>query len=138
MTHTDGSQNGTIEADEVLPPEAKPPDSPQVQPGLLRRLESAFGPILAGMLIDLVDLATFGPIGIATGMLLGGGVAWWLCAIYGIPARQRWLWSLLAGAYCTIPMTEPFPIATLIGAYIRFKRPPASKEEKPVCADDTP
>ncbi len=60
----------------------------------------------------------------------------WICSIYCIPKKQRWIWALLAGAYCTIPMTEFIPIATLAGAYMRFLKPPA-EEKNDECAEDT-
>jgi len=102
-----------------------------------QRLESSLGPVLAGLLIDIIDLSTFGPFGIFSGMLLGGSMALWICSIYGIPRKQRWFWALLAGVYCTIPMTEFIPIATLAGAYARYRRPPLSTENEE-CAEDTP
>jgi hypothetical protein len=119
--------------DEVLPPEHQVP----TQDSLLRRLESAFGPIIAGLLIDVIDLSTFGTFGIFSGMLLGGMLAYWICAIYAIPVKQRWIWVLLAGIYCTIPMTEFIPIATIAGAYVRYIHPPTLKKEE-ACAEDTP
>lgn len=119
--------------DEILPSEAEP----TTHDSLLRRLESAFGPIIAGLLIDVMDLSTFGIFGIASGMVLGGILAWWICAIYAIPTKQRWIWVLLAGIYCTIPMTEFIPIATIAGAYVRYTHPPVLEKEE-ACAEDTP
>ena len=101
------------------------------------RLESAFGPIIAGILIDIMDLSTFGPIGIFSGMLVGGALAYWICHIYAIPMKQRWIWVMLAGGYCTIPMTEFIPIATIAGAYVRYRNPPTAAQEEP-CVEDTP
>ncbi|OGV41369.1 MAG: hypothetical protein A2X46_16190 [Lentisphaerae bacterium GWF2_57_35] len=97
---------------EVLPPEGK------LKPSAAER---AFGPVVAGIIIDLVDLATFGPIGLALGFVFGGSVAWYLCRLYGLPLRQKLLWSLAAGIYCTIPFTEFIPVGTLVGAFIRYR-----------------
>jgi hypothetical protein len=104
---------------EVLPPEGQG-DEPQKPPTAWQRLENAFGPIIGGLVIDLVDFTTFGPLGFAFGMVLGGLAAWWVCSIYHLPLRQRLFWACLAGLYCTVPNTELIPIATLIGAAARF------------------
>ena len=101
---------------EVLPPEGKMPKAKN--PSVAER---AFGPVMAGLIIDLVDLATFGPMGLAFGFILGGGVAWYLCRLYGLSLRQKLLWSLAAGIYCTIPFTEFIPVGTLVGAFIRYR-----------------
>lgn len=105
---------------EVLSPEPavaeeRPPDN-----SLFVRLERAFGPVLGGLLIDFIDLATFGPVGVFFGMIIGGAAAYWVCSIYRMPIRQRIIWAIAAGVYCTIPFTEALPLATLIGAYARF------------------
>jgi hypothetical protein len=116
------------------PPQEHSP-IPKQEGSLLRRLESAFGPIVAGLLIDVMDLSTMGPIGLICGMPLGGGLAYWICSIYGIPMKQRWIWVALAGIYCTIPSTGFIPVATFTGAYVRFRNPPPRNEN--TCAEDT-
>ncbi|MFH0881235.1 MAG: hypothetical protein V2A34_16100, partial [Lentisphaerota bacterium] len=85
------------------------------------KVQRAFGPVLAGALIDVVDLATFGPIGLALGLVFGGGVAWYICHLYGLSLKQKLLWSLAAGIYCTIPFTEFIPVGTMVGAFIRYR-----------------
>lgn len=81
----------------------------------------AFGPIIAGAIIDMLDLATFGTIGLYAGFGLGFAAGTWLCRYMGL----RWKTSLgigvLCGVYCTIPVTTPIPLATLIGAFARFR-----------------
>ena len=125
-------QEAPATPDEELAENSRSP----TQDSMLRRLESAFGPIIAGVLIDIMDLSTFGVFGIFTGMILGGMLAYWICAIYAIPLKQRWIWVLLAGVYCTIPMTEFIPIATIAGAYVRYRHPPTLRSED-TCAEDT-
>lgn len=124
MPDQDQDKAGPIDPDEVIPPQ-----QPGRQPenSIPRRLEHAFGPVIAGLIIDLVDLATFGPVGLLTGMVIGGAMAYWICSIYGIPARQRWIWVLLAGVYCTIPATTFIPLATLAGAFMRYRTPPVRR-----------
>ena len=103
----------------------------QQQPGYLWRLHRALGPILGGLLLDFTDLATFGPMGIL-GPVLGAAVVLWICSLYRFSVKTKIILAFLGGVYCTMPMTEPFPIATLICAACRFfeKPPPNEHEEK--------
>jgi len=86
-----------------------------------RRLNRAFGPIVAGMLIDFVDLATFGPIGYVLGLPVGGLAGYWMGRCLGLERKASLFCALAAGFYCTIPYTEAIPLATLVGAYARFR-----------------
>lgn len=108
---------------EVLPPEAQGASrEPQPEtPAPPRRLR----PVMAGMLLDLVDFLTMGPVGFAAGLLVGGAVAFWIGSAYGLRNRDKWLLTLLSGAYCTLPFTAALPLGTLVGTYfeLRGKRP---------------
>jgi hypothetical protein len=86
-----------------------------------RRLHRAFGPILAGMLIDSVDALTFGPLKRFMGFPAGALAGYWMASIFKLPQRQRLVCALAAGIYCVIPGLEFVPVATLIGAWIRFR-----------------
>lgn len=103
----------------------------QQQPGFLWRLHRALGPILGGLLLDFTDLATFGPMGIL-GPVLGAAVVLWISSLYQFSIKTKILLAFLGGVYCTVPMTEPFPVATLVCAACRFfeKPPPNEHEEK--------
>lgn len=90
------------------------------KPTLMERLHRAFGPLAGGILLDLVDLSTFGPYGLG-GFVIGGLTGWWICSIYRIPTSARLVLALLAGVYCLLPLTEFVPLATLISAYVRFR-----------------
>lgn len=90
-------------------------------PGTTRRLNRAFGPVVAGLIIDLVDLATFGPIGLFLGLLVGGLAGYWMGRALGLSRKSSLYFALVAGVYCTIPGTEFIPLATLAGAYARFR-----------------
>jgi hypothetical protein len=83
-------------------------------------LGRGLGPLAAGAIIDAVDLATFGPVGVWIGMLAGGAVGWWLAPSLGFSRRHRWLCAALTGVYCTLPMTGFLPVATLVGGTIRL------------------
>lgn len=99
----------------------------QQQPGLLWRLHRALGPILGGLILDFTDLATFGPLGIL-GPLLGAAVVLWISMLYQFSLRTKIILAFLAGVYCMMPMTEFFPIATLVCAACRFFEKPAAPE----------
>ncbi|KAA3614427.1 MAG: hypothetical protein DWQ01_01630 [Planctomycetota bacterium] len=97
------------------------------RPGMFRRLHLAFGPVFGGLILDLADFATFGPLGLYLGAIVGAAVGFWISSLYGFRLWMRILWVLLAAAYCTAPFTEFLPLATLISAVARFLQPPASK-----------
>jgi hypothetical protein len=94
--------------------------APQVAP-LGRRLNRAFGPIVAGVIIDAVDFATYGPIGYVLGLPVGGLAGYWMGRCLGLDRTACLYCALAAGVYCTIPYTELLPLATLVGAYARFR-----------------
>jgi hypothetical protein len=103
--------------------------------GFLPRLHRAFGPIAGGLVLDLVDLATFGPIGLLGGWILGAGVGWWIGSIYGFSKEAKLTLAISAGIYCMIPFTEPLPIATIVSAIARFfekppRQPPSEEDEE--------
>ena len=106
-------------------------DDQQQQPGFIFRLHRALGPILGGLLLDFTDLATFGPMGIL-GPILGAAVVLWICSLYRFSVKTKIILAFLGGVYCMAPMTEPFPIATLVCAACRFfeKPPPNDPKEK--------
>ena len=88
---------------------------------LVVRLHRALGPLAGAMLLDLVDLATFGPIGLFGGFLLGGAVGWWISSIYGFGPGGRALFALLATVYVGVPFTGLLPLATVVAAVARFR-----------------
>ncbi|HNR93062.1 MAG TPA: hypothetical protein PKK36_00465 [Kiritimatiellia bacterium] len=83
----------------------------------VRRAERAFGPVLAGVLLDCVDFATMGPFAFIIGIIVG----FWIFSIYRLPLQHRIIGALLAGAYCMMPFTRFLPLATLVGAWVRFR-----------------
>ncbi len=113
--------------------ERTPPPSPAQPFGMLDRLNHAFGPVLAGLIIDFLDLATFGPAGLFLGPPVGGLAGYWLGRALGLRPRHALYCALAAGLYCTVPFTEVVPVATIIGACVRFwesgKRPHTPEDE---------
>jgi len=112
--HVDGESKHSESAN-ALEPEVLAPEHRQGSKA--QRMERAFGPIMLGALIDCIDLATFG----IPGLIAGAAAAYYICSIYGLPVRQRLLWSVIAGYYCAVPFTNLLPLATLIGAYVRYR-----------------
>jgi hypothetical protein len=110
------------------------------RPDLARRANYAFGPVLAGLVIDLIDFATFGPIGLLLGFPIGGLAGYWMGRALGLE-RHIALWcGAAAGVYCTIPGTRFLPVATIVGACVRFRdggrRPQPASPERAAAATD--
>lgn len=94
-----------------------------------RRLNYAIGPVVAGMIIDTVDLITFGPVGLFLGLPLGAAAGFWLAHCLGLDKKMAALCALVAGIYCTIPYTELLPLGTLVGALVRFQEAEPKPDE---------
>lgn len=98
-------------------------------------------PIFAALAIDLLDLATFGPVGLYTGLILGAVAGFWLAPLLGFPPHRRWLSALVTGVYCTLPLTGLIPLATLASVMSRSRgrenlRVDGSRETDPEGAID--
>ncbi len=87
---------------------------------LPERVHMALGPVTGGLLLDFLDLATFGSIGLHIGPLVGALVGWWVSSIYGFKIASRIFWITLASLYCAIPATEIIPVATIISTIAKF------------------
>ena len=85
-------------------------------------VEKAIGPVVAGMIIDVLDLATFGSTGFSLGFLLGAPAGWYLARHLGLDRRRALLTAIGCGIYCTIPFTFPIPVATKSGAWARVRQ----------------
>jgi hypothetical protein len=94
-------------------------DEPQPVPpaDTARRLNRAFGPVVAGMILDVVDLATFGPIGFFLGIPVGLAAGYWLGSCLGLERKHfrsaniacGWPWRRRSIAPC--PVRSSFPWA---------------------------
>ena len=87
---------------------------------LLERFNNALGPVTGGLILDMADFLTFGPIGLYIGFFAGAVIGWWIGSTYGFSLKAKLFWATLAGVYCLVPMTEFVPIATMISAGARF------------------
>jgi len=76
--------------------------------------------VLAGMLLDTVDLVTMGPLGLYGGFLFGAAAGWWAAREFGFEGRSRWLVAVAAAIYAATPATEFIPLGTLAGMLVRL------------------
>lgn len=88
------------------------------------RYNHAFGPVAAGLIIDAVDVATFGPFGLVLGVPIGAAAGYWLARSLRLDTSPSLLCAMIAGVYCTIPGTELLPLGTLVGALVRLEDVP--------------
>lgn len=77
------------------------------------------GPVLAGVAIDLVDLATPFPL---VGFLVGWPLGAYIARQAGAPGNVALKLGFFAGLYCAVPMTAGLPIGTLIGTMVKVQR----------------
>lgn len=90
--------------------------------------KTVLNPVLAGLLLDLLDFATYGPIGLWAGAVVGGLAGYLLARAMGF-ARGWPSAVLVAGAYCMLPFTAFVPLATAAGlALDLFQRSRTSPE----------
>lgn len=118
----DRSQTTPEEDPEVLKVEVERLEpGEQTQDGT-SRWGKAIGPVVAGMIIDMLDLATFGHFGLYLGFLLGAPAGWYLARHLGLDRKRALLTAIGCGIYCTIPFTFPVPVATMIGVWARARQ----------------
>ncbi len=98
---------------------SSPTDESSVEP-LVPRVHRALGPLAVGIILDLLDLATFGVVGIYLGAIIGMAAGWYLGTMAGLSPRARFLFGCAAAVYLTIPLTEFLPVATIVSAAGRF------------------
>ncbi len=87
------------------------------------RMLRSFGPLAGGYLLDVMDLATWGPVGFYLGPVIGGLLGWWLSTVYQLGWLAQLIVMTLTAAYCLMPGTELLPVATIVFALIRFAQP---------------
>ena len=94
---------------EVLEPEVIPPGQEA------RTVEAAIppgvNPILAGFLVDVVNIYTFGLVG----FVAGGAIGFWAASSNRLAIPMAILIGIATGWYCALPLPRTIPLATLIG-----------------------
>ncbi len=96
--------------------------------GFVQRFLFAASPLAAGVMLDVLDAATFGPVGIVCGAIVGGWAGWQLAKHEGLPANLQFAAAICAAAYMTIPFTELIPAATMLVFLVRFFGGPGSSD----------
>jgi hypothetical protein len=77
------------------------------------------GPVVAGVVIDVIDLATPVPlVGFALGWPIGAYIARQAGADSGLAVKL----GFLVGIYCAVPMTAGLPIGTMIGTAVKLRQ----------------
>lgn len=108
-----------VEVERLPRPEEGGSDRPSASPRPAKELRSAVGPIVSGIVIDLLDAATMTPVlGLALGIPLGYLVA----RQAGLRGRSAVQLALVVGLYCGIPGTFGIPLGTIVGTWIRIRR----------------
>ena len=97
---------------------------------LLERTYYALGPLAAGIMLDVLDLATFGTIGVFVGAIVGAYAGWVIGDFEGLDKDGRTVLACCAAIYMMIPMTEPLPIATAFSLVARFMRGPRRRRDE--------
>jgi NhaP-type Na+/H+ or K+/H+ antiporter len=113
----------------------EPIDATQPKPtrelrGFLERLAFALGPLGTGIILDVLDFATFGPVGILLGVVVGGAAGWILGKYERFDRNLRIAFALCAAAYMTIPLTEPIPVATVLSLLARYFQGPRIRDDR--------
>lgn len=108
----------SAEAPEV-PVERMPYSDEEARSRAAQRFKRSFGPVLAGLVIDLVDFATIGPLQPILGLPVGTLCGWSAFGPLRMPTRQRLSLALACGLYCALPVTNFIPFATILGAFAR-------------------
>ncbi len=91
-------------------------DEPQQRPpkGAFR----GFGPIAAGMILDLADVVT--PMGLKRFAVPVGFVVGYSVGVrLDLALKQRLVLGAVGAAYCSLPGTMMLPIGTLVGVLFR-------------------
>lgn len=84
-----------------------------------RVVREAFGPVVTGVLIDLLDAATLTPLlGLGVGVPLG----WLIARQAGLRGKGAVQLALVVGLYCAVPGTMGLPLGTVVGVWVKVRR----------------
>ncbi len=75
------------------------------------RRPNGINPVLAGLMVDLVNI----PLAGLPGFVAGAAVGYWAASTHGLGAVQKTLMAIAAGWYCGLPLPRAIPVATLVG-----------------------
>ena len=109
---------------------------PVTEPAETASRKALLSPILAGVLLDLLDFATYGPIVLWAGAVVGGLAGYLLAWAMGF--ARRWPAAVVvAGAYCMLPFTAFVPLATAAGLVLDWRQKTRAAPETPVSGATT-
>lgn len=75
----------------------------------------AWGPVLAGLVLDLTDLLTFAPGMQKAAIPIGFAVGFYAGTRMGLRLKQRLALGAVGAAYCSFSATSFLPIGTIVG-----------------------
>ncbi|HMP74549.1 MAG TPA: hypothetical protein PKE55_14925 [Kiritimatiellia bacterium] len=101
----------------VYEPEVLPPPGKSAASGGNGTYVFILGPLLGGILIDIIDLATRLP---HFGLILGAVAGYWASRLVPATPAQRIAITLAAALYCALPKTHFMPVATIAGLITAF------------------
>lgn len=99
--------------------ESGPRRGPDGPAATARKVHRALGPVLAGVLVDVVDAATVTPL---LGLGLGLPVGYYLARQLGLERGSALRMAAVVGLYCGVPGTLGLPLGTLVGAFVRLRQ----------------
>ncbi len=108
-----------VEVERLPRPEEGGPDRPSAPPRPGKELRAAVGPIVSGIVIDVLDAATMTPV---LGLTLGIPLGYLIARQAGLRGRTAVQLALVVGLYCGIPGTFGIPLGTIVGTWIRVRR----------------
>ncbi len=85
----------------------------------LSELSDTIGPVIAGLLVDLLDAATINP---AMGLFLGWPLGYYIVRKVGCQPSTAWKLGALIGVYCAVPGTFLIPMATLVVVFAKVRQ----------------
>jgi hypothetical protein len=102
------------EAD-VLEPEVIPPGSSS-RGGRTAEATGPNGvnPIVAGLIVDIINMFTMG----LPGFIIGAVFGYWVAFSHRMPVILCLMIAMAVGWYCGLPLPRTVPLATLVGVII--------------------
>ena len=79
----------------------------------------SLGPIGVGLILDALDIATVGPIGIYLGFIIGFCFIYFLLKKKRVSKNLKIILSIISGLYLSIPGTSILPLATIAGIILK-------------------